>query len=361
MAGTADKIALAEEKTSDLVLSIADYKSQIADATSIGKNFSAIVGYAKTYDTVMTDLSAKEAEYARLRNLGWSETSQKMQTLNGEIEGLKGQLTASANQMTLDMMQATIAIGGVTEAEMGAYFDMAVAMGAVSRQGADAAMAAYQNAVDQINTYAFDPKTVVINVQTNAVDAVLAELEAERIKKQVVEFTANTKQLDDKRSLYENMKTLEMVVDFAVNTLGLDEKIDAYTALQLAMTMGLVGDPTKLEATLKHYKGLVPEAIKVAIEGEWYIPPPPSIGPLSWNQGNVTPQKAIGGPVRKDQPYLVGERGVEAFIPATHGMIVPNDKLSGLGKQVVINFAPEVNSEIDMRAALEELVRMVNA
>lgn len=44
--------------------------------------------------------------------------------------------------------------------------------------------------------------------------------------------------------------------------------------------------------------------------------------------------KAIGGSVQSGQPYMVGERGPEMFIPSRSGSIVPN---KGLGGGMVIN------------------------
>ena len=44
--------------------------------------------------------------------------------------------------------------------------------------------------------------------------------------------------------------------------------------------------------------------------------------------GFTLPGKAIGGPVTAGNPYMVGERGPEMFIPAQAGTIVPNNKLS---------------------------------
>jgi hypothetical protein len=38
--------------------------------------------------------------------------------------------------------------------------------------------------------------------------------------------------------------------------------------------------------------------------------------------------RAAGGPVRKDDVYLVGEEGREAFVPWTNGSIIPNDAFS---------------------------------
>lgn len=46
--------------------------------------------------------------------------------------------------------------------------------------------------------------------------------------------------------------------------------------------------------------------------------------------------KAIGGPVQSGQPYMVGERGPEMFVPNQSGSIVPNKKMGG-GVTVINN------------------------
>lgn len=40
-------------------------------------------------------------------------------------------------------------------------------------------------------------------------------------------------------------------------------------------------------------------------------------------------ERALGGPVMKNRPYIVGEKGPELFIPGATGNIVPNDDLAG--------------------------------
>jgi hypothetical protein len=45
--------------------------------------------------------------------------------------------------------------------------------------------------------------------------------------------------------------------------------------------------------------------------------------------GAPIPGKAIGGTVAKNQPYIVGERGPELFIPGGSGTIIPNRNLGG--------------------------------
>jgi len=46
--------------------------------------------------------------------------------------------------------------------------------------------------------------------------------------------------------------------------------------------------------------------------------------------GTFTP-KALGGPVSAGQPYLVGEKGPELFVPNNSGEILSNQALSQMG------------------------------
>lgn len=47
--------------------------------------------------------------------------------------------------------------------------------------------------------------------------------------------------------------------------------------------------------------------------------------------------KASGGPVNSNQPYIVGEKGPELFVPKSSGTIVPNNALAATGGSVVYN------------------------
>jgi phage-related minor tail protein len=40
------------------------------------------------------------------------------------------------------------------------------------------------------------------------------------------------------------------------------------------------------------------------------------------------PGKAMGGPVGKGMPYMVGEKGPELFVPKQAGTIIPNSKIN---------------------------------
>lgn len=58
--------------------------------------------------------------------------------------------------------------------------------------------------------------------------------------------------------------------------------------------------------------------------------------------------KAIGGPVGQGQPYVVGERGPEVFIPNQSGKIVPNGQSDGMmGGNITIHIASVVNNSAE--------------
>lgn len=67
--------------------------------------------------------------------------------------------------------------------------------------------------------------------------------------------------------------------------------------------------------------------------------------------------KAIGGPVQAGQPYMVGERGPEMFVPNQSGSIVPSNKMGGGGITVVNNVdarGADASVDIKIRSAMQQ-------
>jgi hypothetical protein len=56
-------------------------------------------------------------------------------------------------------------------------------------------------------------------------------------------------------------------------------------------------------------------------------------GGLAFGGGLNLAARANGGPVSSGQPYMVGERGPELFVPGRSGTIVANDKMGGGGTE----------------------------
>lgn len=81
----------------------------------------------------------------------------------------------------------------------------------------------------------------------------------------------------------------------------------------------------------------------------------PILGALGGALGipTATPSgKAIGGSVQSGQPYMVGERGPELFVPNSQGSIVPNGNVSG-GSGVVVNQTINVTTGVQQTVRAE--------
>jgi hypothetical protein len=75
-------------------------------------------------------------------------------------------------------------------------------------------------------------------------------------------------------------------------------------------------------------------------------------GPLAGALGLAFPGRAAGGPVEAGQPYMVGERGPELFVPRASGRIVPNNVASrGNGGGVVVQITNAPSFSTDMSPA----------
>jgi len=146
---------------------MAKIQLELAGVTSLTKNFSGMISFAKSYDQALEDIVEQETIMAN-NPIG----SEKYDEAKAKVDALKQSMTDLANQVVLDMFMATIAVGGVTEAEANAYFNMAADMGLISRDAADAAIEAYGDAIAYINSLEIDPKTgnIIFEVDSSEAD-----------------------------------------------------------------------------------------------------------------------------------------------------------------------------------------------
>jgi len=72
--------------------------------------------------------------------------------------------------------------------------------------------------------------------------------------------------------------------------------------------------------------------------------------------------KAIGGSVQAGQPYMVGERGQEMFVPNQSGSIIPNSKVGG-GSNVVVNQTINISTGVaqTVRAEVANMMPQIAA
>ena len=75
---------------------------------------------------------------------------------------------------------------------------------------------------------------------------------------------------------------------------------------------------------------------------------------------SVTGALARGGVATGGNPYLVGEKGPEIFVPSTTGRVVPNDQLGGSGVTVVQNINVTTGVQQTVRAEIANLLPQIS-
>lgn len=161
----------------------------------------------------------------------------------------------------------------------------------------------------------------------------LSKLDETERQKIIASLTREIELSEKKRSTLESMKAAQKGLNDAQKFFG-DAAVDALE--------DLIVNGAKAEDVVKNLaKALVKAALQAALLGQ---------GPLAGVFGTTGANGAVGGlfgagaslfgratggPVNPGQPYRVGERGPETFVPTVPGKIVPAGR--GGGMRVVIN------------------------
>ena len=174
-AGAAPSVAaLSEEEQASIASALAAAEAQaklndeLMNITTVGGNYQGIIDLAYEYTDMLEEKETLQIERQKLISQGWWDQSQKVKDLDKNIAELDASMAEMADRVTLDMFQATIAVGGVTQAELAAYMQMAIDMGYMSEQGAKAAIEAYGNAIKTIDGLDIDEKTGNVNIDAAA-------------------------------------------------------------------------------------------------------------------------------------------------------------------------------------------------
>ena len=122
-------------------------------------------------------------------------------------------------------------------------------------------------------------------------------------------------------------------------------------ALTDALTSAISGAKSFGEAIKDMAKSVIDSLIKMMVQ-YWLVQPLFNAigGALGMPTTGGATGKAIGGSVQSGQPYMVGERGPEMFVPNSQGSIVPTNKMGGGGGVVV-------NQTINVTTGVQQTVR----
>jgi hypothetical protein len=113
-------------------------------------------------------------------------------------------------------------------------------------------------------------------------------------------------------------------------------------AITQGFTDAITGAKNFGEAMQNMAKTVVDALLKMVIQEQ-------ITAPLMQMISSAFSPKAIGGSVQAGQPYMVGERGAEMFVPNQSGTIIPNNKLGGSGTVI--------NQTINVTTGVQQTVR----
>lgn len=124
-----------------------------------------------------------------------------------------------------------------------------------------------------------------------------------------------------------------------------------------ALTDMIMGTKSAADAFRDMASSIVRDLIRMAIQKQ--ITEPLFQGISSFMTPSVG-ARAMGGPVSRNKPYVVGERGPELFVPQGSGSVVPNSEMSG-GSGVTINQTIQISTGVaqTVRAEISNLLPQI--
>ena len=305
------------------------FKDDFAEIFSLSKNLSGMISFAKSYDDVAAKIAEIDEKMAK--SGAWTR-----QQLEKEKTALLQDMADMANQVTLDMFQATIAIGGVTETEMQAYFKMAEQMGIISHDAAQAAIAAYNDAVAAVSSASLDVKgnyTVDASQAYSALNQLVNDFEYINgmITFEVYYKNKTGEALLPPTTSAGDIFGIPKVVSSAIEATVTPTwaKTDFFTkSIEVPAAISTF-DTSSYDDWQPADKPFISAAELDSSEVDAWTPPTKYGNVIYLPKGSAGPE-AIGGPVYPNNNYLWQEPGREGemFIPEKYGRVMNNHQVA---------------------------------
>lgn len=277
------------------------YASINAIIRMINFSMEVFAGMANTAYSIVKNLSAKVG-------LALPEFQVKFKPFSTKDSGL-GQIASDVNK-SMEIMATTNFI------DVGRIMDRAPSL---VKKDDDKKKKAKKDADDVKSIYDKNIENTMKNL--DAYSKAYGETTRDNIKQAADAFAAQRKAEEDLKAYY-----------FKQDEERADNVIQSYEAIGNAVSESFKGMITGAQSFGEAFKGIINSVINELFR--LYVVQQ-IVGMVKKTLGNVfgVPQiagmKAIGGPVQAGQPYIVGERGAEMFVPSRSGSIVPNGKLGG--------------------------------
>ena len=179
-------------------------------------------------------------------------------------------------------------------------------------------------------------------------EAIKAADEADRAAKKAA-ADARKKEAQDLKDLIEKYKQYQGIVDGVSNTIeqGLIDIAERTKTVEEAFR-DMAADIIRQLYRVLVVQNMVGSFNAATGEGSG----------LAGFFGGMFKPRAKGGPVTAGQPYLVGERGPELFVPSSNGGVVANDNMGG-GVTVVQNLNISTGVSQTVRAEIRNLMPQI--
>lgn len=170
-----------------------------------------------------------------------------------------------------------------------------------------------------------------------------AELEA--IKESLVEVKSPLKEFAD------SMPTLNQAMESVV--------VGGMKSLEDSLVGLINGSMSASQAFKSMANSIINDLIRMAIQQQITAPLAQMFGLQAAAPSVPLSPRAIGGSVQAGKPYMVGERGVEMFVPNQSGSIIPNNAMGGGGTTVVQNINVTTGVQQTVRAEIMTLMPQI--
>ena len=309
---------------SNLGDSFSKFAKQIGDA---GLN-DAVVRFSKALSNVF-DTSQPLAEVIG-KNLG-----DALNILTGSFDGTNQALIDFINNMTSGFL------GGVASVIQGAQSLANAFIGthnAINIFGEDIALVDFSNLLANIE--GLKERLNITNEVTSTTKKTIKELD-EALKEAGIGTGSVSAELTNGQKALKDYASTANDVKEALNGVVLN----GIKSLEDGLVSIVSGAKSAKEAFKSMASSIINDLIRIMIQKS-------ITGPIAnAMSGMFGGGKAIGGPVQRNTPYLVGERGPELFMPSASGSIVPTKDLSTASAGVT------VNQTINVTTGIQQTVR----
>ena len=197
--------------------------------------------------------------------------------------------------------------------------------------------------------------------QNNLLQAQLdGRLEEEQIEQTLAKLKDENKELDiDKvRSILEANNALKEQIAIA------DQLDQLYATIGQSISSGIVDALTAAVEGTKSLADIAGQTLRNIANILLQFGVNTALSGLGGDDGvgffsKLFPQRALGGSVSANQPYMVGERGPELFVPGAQGNIVPNNAMGG--SNIVVNVDASGSSVEGDGQQAQQLGRLIGA